>query len=185
MGRTALPRARPSRSVRAVPAVLADHLQNAPVAFALVVAAAAGFVVVGIRLSVIDWRTHRLPDRIVLPCYPAAALLLGSSAGAAGEWHRIPAMLGGGAALLAGFGVLHLLDRRGLGLGDVKLAGVLGLYLGFVGWHLVWWGPVLAVLLGGGWSAALVLLGRATPASHVAFGPFLVGGTALALAVLR
>lgn len=171
--------------MRAVPAVLADYLQNAPVAFALVVVAAAGFVVVGLRLSVIDWRTHRLPDRIVLPCYPAAFVLLAAAAGIAGEWHRIVGMAGGGAALVAGFAALHLLNRRGLGLGDVKLTGVLGLYLGFAGWHFVWWGPFLAVVLGGGWSIALVLLKRATLTSHVAFGPFLILGTALALAVLR
>jgi leader peptidase (prepilin peptidase)/N-methyltransferase len=168
-----------------VTTLLAGHLQNAPVAFALLAAACVGFLIAGVRLSVIDWRTHRLPDRIVLPSYPAAALLLGSAAGVSGEWHRILGMLGGAAALLVGFAVLHLVNRRGLGLGDVKLAGVLGLYLGFVGWPLVWWGPFLAVLLGGGWSIALVLLKRATLTSHVAFGPFLIIGTGLALAVLR
>lgn len=164
--------------------LLSDYLRHAPLAFALLAAACLGFLVVGVRLSVIDGRTHRLPDRIVLPSY-AAALLLGAAAGAAGEWYRIGTMLGGAAALLAGFAVLHLVNRQGLGLGDVKLAGVLGLYLGFVGWPSVWWGPFLAVLLGGGWSIALLLLRRATPASHIAFGPFLIAGTLLALAVLR
>ena len=165
--------------------LLADLLMNAPLAFAPLAIACVGFVVVGLRLSVIDWRTHRLPDRIVLPSYPAAALLLGAAAGTAGEWHRIVGMLGGAAAIFVGFALLHLVNRRGLGLGDVKLAGVLGLYLGFVGWPLVWWGPFLAVLLGGGWSIALILLKRATPSSHVAFGPFLIAGAGLALAVLR
>ena len=165
--------------------LLATFLQNAPVAFALLAVACVGLVVVGLQLTVIDWRTHRLPDRIVLPCYPAATVLLGTAAGAAGEWHRIVGMLGGTAAMFVGFAVLHLVNRRGLGLGDVKLAGVLGLYLGFVGWSLVWWGPFLAVLLGGGWSIALILLKRATASSHIAFGPFLIAGAGLALAVLR
>jgi leader peptidase (prepilin peptidase)/N-methyltransferase len=167
-----------------VTAVLADYLVQEPLAFALLTAALLGFLTVGGRLSVIDWRTHRLPDRIVLPSYPAAALLLGLAAGAAGEWYRVLGMIAGGAVLWIGFGALHLLSRRGLGFGDVKLAGLLGLYLGFAGGAELWWGPVFAVVLGGLWSLALVLAGRATPASPVAFGPFLIGGAALALAVL-
>jgi leader peptidase (prepilin peptidase)/N-methyltransferase len=167
-----------------VNAVLTDYLAQEPLAFALLAAALLGFVVVGGRLGVVDWRTHRLPDRIVLPAYPGAALLLGLAAGAAGEWHRILGMLAGGAVLWLGFGALHLLSRRGLGFGDVKLAGLLGLYLGFAGGAALWWGPFFAVVLGGLWSLALVLAGRATPESSVAFGPFLIGGAALALAVL-
>lgn len=166
-------------------AVLARYLQDAPVAAALLVLALIGFLLVGARLAVIDARTHRLPDRLVLPSYPAAALLLGAAAGVAGEWERLAVMLGGAAALLAGFAALHLVNRRGLGRGDVKLAGVLGLYLGFVGWPAVWWGPFLAVVLGGLWSLALVLARRGSLTSHIAFGPFLLAGTALALAVLR
>ncbi|WP_298253524.1 A24 family peptidase [uncultured Arthrobacter sp.] len=156
-----------------------------PVALVLLVAALLAFLVVGTRLSVIDWRTHRLPDRIVLPSYPAAILLLGGAAASAGEWPRIGGMLAGGAVLWAGFAVLHVLNRRGLGFGDVKLAGLLGLYLGFVGWGALWWGPFFGVLLGGLWSSALVITRRAGLRSSIAFGPFLILGTGLALAVLR
>ena len=164
--------------------VLADYLGREPVAFVLLAAALAGFVVVGARLSVIDWRTHRLPDRIVLPSYPAAVLLLGTAAGTAGDWQRIPGMLGGGAVLLVAFAALHLLHPQGLGFGDVKLAGLLGLYLGFAGWDELWRGPVLAVVLGGGWSLVLLAARRVTLRSAVAFGPFLVAGAALGLAGL-
>ncbi|TKV28371.1 prepilin peptidase [Arthrobacter sp. NamB2] len=166
-------------------AVLAAYLEEEPFAFVLLAVALAGFLAVGARLSVIDWRTHRLPDRIVLPSYPAAILLLAGSAGAAGEWHRVLGMLVGAALLWTGFAALHLLYRRGLGFGDVKLAGLLGLYLGFAGWPALWWGPFLAILLGGTWSVALVLARRATLGSSVAFGPFLVAGAGLTLAVLR
>ncbi|KQO01815.1 peptidase A24 [Arthrobacter sp. Leaf234] len=163
---------------------LAAYLGDAPVAFGLLVAALTAFMVVGVRLSVIDRRTHRLPNGIVLPSYPAAALLLSAAGGSAGEWHRVLGMLGGAAVLWLAFGALHLLYRQGLGFGDVKLAGLLGLYLGFAGWAAVWWGPFLALLLGGAWSLVLVVTRRATLRSTVAFGPFLVAGTALALAVL-
>ncbi|WP_434993018.1 prepilin peptidase [Arthrobacter sp. Ld5] len=165
-------------------AALADYLHGEPVAFVLLVAALAGFAVVGVRLGVIDWRTHRLPDRIVLPSYPAAVLLLGAAAATAGDWRRIAGMLGGGAILLVAFAALHLLHPPGLGLGDVKLAGLLGLYLGFAGWDGLWWGPFLAVVLGGAWSVLLLAARRATLSTSVAFGPFLIAGAALGLAVL-
>ncbi|AUZ86787.1 prepilin peptidase, partial [Arthrobacter agilis] len=60
--------------------VLSGYLGEEPVAFAFLALALAAFVVVGLRLGVIDWRTHRLPDRIVLPAYPAAVALLGAAA---------------------------------------------------------------------------------------------------------
>ncbi|WP_394249825.1 prepilin peptidase [Arthrobacter pityocampae] len=166
-------------------AALADYLGREPAAFVLLAAALAGFAVVGVRLSVIDWRTHRLPDRIVLPSYPAAILLLGAAAGIAGDWHRIAGMLGGGAVLLLAFAALHLLHPQGLGFGDVKLAGLLGLYLGFAGRAELWWGPFLALVLGGLWSVLLLATRRATLRTSVAFGPFLIAGAGVGLAVLR
>ncbi|TYC98954.1 prepilin peptidase [Arthrobacter echini] len=156
-----------------------------PVALVLLGVALLAFLVVGTRLSVIDWRTHRLPDRLVLPSYPAAILLLGGAAAVAGEWHRMVGVLAGGAVLWTGFAILHVLNRRGLGFGDVKLAGLLGLYLGFVGWGALWWGPFFGVVLGGLWSMALIVTRRAGLRSSIAFGPFLIAGAALALAVLR
>lgn len=165
-------------------AALADYLGERPVPFVLLSAALIAFLAVGASLSVIDWRTHRLPNRVVLPCYPAALLVLGAAAGTAGEWHRVLGMLAGGTVLWGAFAVLHLLHRRGIGFGDVKLAGLLGLYLGFAGWAEVWWGPFFAIVLGGAWSLVLLVRRRATLQSSIAFGPFLIAGAALAMAVL-
>jgi len=165
--------------------VLTAYWTEVPPAGFLLTVALAGFLGAGLVLSVIDARTHRLPNRIVLPSYPVAAVLLAAAAGLAGEWHRVLGMVVGCAVLWAGFELLHLLNRRGLGFGDVKLAGLLGIYLGFAGWQELWWGPCFAVLLGGLWSLGLVLTGRAGLGSAVAFGPFLILGAALAFAVLR
>ncbi|WDF34206.1 A24 family peptidase [Arthrobacter agilis] len=164
-------------------AVLVGYLGEQPVPFGLLALALAGFLIVGARLSVIDWRSHRLPDCIVLPSYPAALVVLGTAGAGAGDWDRVLGMLAGGAVLWLAFAALHLLYRQGLGFGDVKLAGLLGLYLGFAGWAQVWWGPFLALVLGGVWSVVLVAAGRATLRSSFAFGPFLIAGAALALAV--
>jgi leader peptidase (prepilin peptidase)/N-methyltransferase len=167
-----------------MPAVLSSYWEQSPPGFAALAAALALFAVVGVRLSVIDIRTHRLPNRIIFPSYPAAAVLLGAAAALAGEWFRLASMAGGAAALwLAYFGV-RTAYPAGMGFGDVKLAGLLGLYLGFAGWPFLVWGTFAAFLLGGLWGLGLVVSRRGTAASAIPFGPFMIGGAAVALGTL-
>ena len=137
---------------------------------------------VSVPLAVIDALSHRLPDRLTLPSYPIALALLGGAALTvpAGGQHFLHA-LAGLAACAAFYGVLWLISPASIGLGDVKLAGVLGLYLG-------WFGARAAVigLLGGFVLAAvvgviLIAARRATRKSHIPFGPFMLAAT---LAVL-
>ncbi|MBG6182830.1 leader peptidase (prepilin peptidase)/N-methyltransferase [Arthrobacter sp. CAN_A214] len=163
---------------------LADYRGDSPAAFLLLAAALAGFVAMGVRLSIIDARTHRLPNRMVLPCYPIAAVLLAGAALMAGEPHRVVSMAGGAAVLWVAYLALHLVPSAGLGFGDVKLGGLLGLYLGFGGWQLVVAGAAAGFVLGGLWSLLLVSGKRAGWHASVPFGPFLIGGAAIALAAL-
>ena len=88
-----------------------------------------------------------------------------------------------GLALFVGYLVLALVSPGGggLGLGDVKLAGVLGLLLGWVGWSpaIV---SVLAAFVIGGVIALILLLARcASRSSHIAFGPSMILGAWVAL----
>jgi leader peptidase (prepilin peptidase) / N-methyltransferase len=171
----------------------------APLAYWLVVLACAYFAVMAVRLTVIDVRQHRLPDRIVLPSYAVAGvLLLGAvavhavaapataavpEAGAAlfgGPGLRVVA---GGAALWLFYFLLRALYPPGMGFGDVKLAGVLGMYLGFLGWQHVLAGTFAAFLFGGLWSAGLLASRRATLKSSIPFGPFMLAGSAAAMLV--
>ena len=160
---------------------LVDYRADSPVALLLLAAALAGFVAMGVRLSVIDARTHRLPNRMILPCYPIAALLLSGAALTAGEPHRVVSMAGGAAVLWIAYLALHLARPAGLGFGDVKLGGLLGLYLGFGGWPLVVAGTAVGLVLGGLWSLLLVSVRRAGWHTPVPVGPFLIGGAAVAL----
>src|SRR5512135_1405834 len=90
--------------------------------------------VVGAVLAIIDVRQRRLPDRLTLPSYPIALALLGVAAAAlpGGGRHFLGALLGMGVALGL-FGGQAVIYPDGRGWGDVKLAGILGLYLGWLG----------------------------------------------------
>jgi leader peptidase (prepilin peptidase)/N-methyltransferase len=137
--------------------------------------------VVGVTLGVIDVDCHRLPDRLTLPSYPAGVILLGAASLA---HHDLPALARAGLAAAAVFAVFFLLafiSPSSLGFGDVKLAGLLGLYLGWLGWGVLLLGLVAGFTVGA--VAAIVLLtGRRVGwSSDVAFGPSLLAGALLAV----
>jgi len=68
-----------------------------------------------------------------------------------------------------------------MGFGDVKLAGVLGLYLGYLGWGEVVTGGFLGFLFGGVVGAALMVAQRAGRKSQIPFGPFMLAGALVAI----
>lgn len=172
--------------------------EAAPLAFWLVLAACAYFVVMAVRLTVIDVRHHLLPNRIVFPSYVVAGVLLAAAAvvpivsgawvlpegsDAAAALFGLPALriLAGGAVLWGFYFVLRLVYPPGMGFGDVKLAGVLGMYLGYLGWAHIFAGTFGAFLLGGLWSLALLAARRGTLKSSIPFGPFMLAGAAAAM----
>jgi leader peptidase (prepilin peptidase)/N-methyltransferase len=69
-----------------------------------------------------------------------------------------------------------------MGLGDVKLAGVLGMYLGYLGWAQLAVGVAGAFLLGGVFGIMLMLLGRAGRKTAVPFGPWMLLGAWIGIA---
>jgi leader peptidase (prepilin peptidase)/N-methyltransferase len=71
-----------------------------------------------------------------------------------------------------------------MGFGDVKLAGVLGMYLGFLGWGHVFAGTFAAFIFGGLWSLGLLVARRGTLQSAIPFGPFMLAGTAAAMLLI-
>ena len=68
-----------------------------------------------------------------------------------------------------------------MGFGDVKLAGVLGLYLGWLGWGEVIVGGFLGFLFGGVVGIALMVMGKAGRKSKIPFGPFMLAGALVAI----
>lgn len=147
---------------------------------ALVVAAAAGTA-----LFVVDVRTHRLPDALTLPATVTVGALLALAALAADDGAALARALAGAAALGGLYLLLHLAHRPGLGLGDVKLAPLVGLLAAWAGWTVWWAALVLPFVVGGVVALGLVVARRATRTTAIAFGPFMLVGTALALTAAR
>jgi leader peptidase (prepilin peptidase)/N-methyltransferase len=141
------------------------------------------FAAISIALTMIDLELKRLPNAIVLPSYPAAAALLVLASLGTGEWHRLLGAAIGCAALYVFYFVLVLIYPRGMGFGDVKLAGVLGLYLGWFGWEYTVVGAFFGFLLGGLVGLVLMVLGRAGRKTAIPFGPSMIVGAWLALVV--
>jgi leader peptidase (prepilin peptidase)/N-methyltransferase len=70
----------------------------------------------------------------------------------------------------------------GMGFGDVKLAGLLGGALAWLGWGSLLVGAFGAFLLGGVYAVALVVAGRAGRGSGIPFGPWMLLGAAVGVA---
>jgi leader peptidase (prepilin peptidase)/N-methyltransferase len=129
-----------------------------------------------IVLAVIDLDTFRLPFSIVAPSYPVAAALLGVASWAERDLPSAVRMLGGGVAMWGLYRLLHLIYPPGMGYGDVRLAGVLGLYLGWLGWGPLAVGTFMGFLTGGVVGIALIVVGRSKLKSHIPYGPYLLTG---------
>ena len=135
----------------------------------------------GIALAVIDLDVHRLPNAIVYPSYLVMAVLLTVAGVATGSIEPVVRAAVGGATLFAFFLALALASPKGMGLGDVKLAGVLGAALGFLSYPAVFVGTFAAFVLGGLAGAALILARRAGRGTLIPFGPAMVAGALIAL----
>ncbi|MFP7835070.1 prepilin peptidase [Marisediminicola sp. LYQ134] len=139
------------------------------------------FAAVSVALALIDLDTRRLPNVIVLPSWVVGVVLLGGASALAGEWDALIRSLIGAAALFVFYLVLALAVPRGMGLGDVKLAFVIGLHLAWIGWDALAVGAFGAFLLGGLFSLGLLASGRAGRKSGIPFGPWMILGAFLGI----
>ncbi len=139
---------------------------------------------VSVALAAIDLETQRLPNVLTLPSYLVGGGLLAVAAAVDGDVGRLLRAVEGMVALYAFYFVIcYATAGKGMGFGDVKLAGLLGLYLGWLGWPELLVGAFAAHLLGGVVAVWLVARGGASRKTRVPFGPFLVAGALVALLV--
>jgi leader peptidase (prepilin peptidase)/N-methyltransferase len=133
---------------------------------------------VAISLAMIDLDVMRLPNKIVLPSYAVASALLVPVSLTTGD----PAdLLRGLVAACLMYLLYRVLAVWGMGGGDVKLAPLLGFYLGWLGWSAVMVGAFAGFLLGGLVGGVLLALRRASRKSRIPFGPYMLAGAFLAV----
>ena len=136
---------------------------------------------VGLALALIDLDCKRLPDALTLPSYPVAAVLLGGAALLGSDSGDYATALLGGLAMFALYFALAFAYPAGMGFGDVKLAGVLGMYLGWLGWGAWAVGTFLGFTLGGVFGIGLILVKKGGRKTAVPFGPFMLLGVLIAV----
>jgi leader peptidase (prepilin peptidase) / N-methyltransferase len=144
------------------------------------------FITAAVALSAIDLDVSRLPDAIVGGALIVSVPLITLASVLEGNAERIRYAIGGSAFYFVFLLVAHYVHPRGMGFGDVKLAALLGLYVG-------WLAPsgltvvvlVLYAMLAGfvvGSLAGMVLLAVRGRSHHYPFGPFLIGGAMVVMA---
>lgn len=124
-------------------------------------------------VAIIDARTQRIPNRLTYPLTPVLLVLLGLASVANGEPGWLLRAFLGGLVAFSGLLALALISPQGIGMGDVKLAGFVGIGLGYLGWGHVVVGVFGAFALGG--VVAIVLLATRLRGRRdlIPFGPYL------------
>jgi leader peptidase (prepilin peptidase)/N-methyltransferase len=138
---------------------------------------------VGLALALIDLDVKRLPDALTLPSYAVGAVLLAIPAVVDHNGHGLLRAALGGAAMYALYFALCFAYPAGMGFGDVKLSGVLGMYTAWLGWDVWGAGLLLGFLFGGVFGIGIVLLRKGGRKTAVPFGPFMMLGVLVALLV--
>jgi leader peptidase (prepilin peptidase) / N-methyltransferase len=141
--------------------------------------AAVAFLAVLLALSLIDLERKILPNRIVYPsliAFPAYLLVARAAGAPVGLVDAVIGFLAYGGMML----FVAILSPAGMGMGDVKLAALIGLVIGAIDLPSVAVAGGLAILLGGIGAVAALAAGKGRK-SAVPFGPFLAAGAALAL----
>jgi leader peptidase (prepilin peptidase)/N-methyltransferase len=132
-------------------------------------------------LSLIDLQHKLIPSRLLYPFLALGVVLIGLAAAAGprgfGAFGRAA---GAGAISFTVFNLIHLVSPGGMGYGDVRLSGLIGLHLGYLGWGRVYAGFLLGFLLGALVGITLMALGKAGRKTAIPFGPFMAVGAVLA-----
>jgi leader peptidase (prepilin peptidase)/N-methyltransferase len=134
-----------------------------------------------VALAAIDLDVRRLPNVLVLPAYPVLAVLLGVAAAVRDDWGALARAGIGAVALFAIFLVIRTVSPAGMGFGDVKLAGVVGMLLGYLSWAALVVGAFAGFFLGAVIGVIVIATGAGGRKTAVPFGPFMVVGALAAL----
>jgi leader peptidase (prepilin peptidase)/N-methyltransferase len=178
--------ARPSARRVVLTVLLLGALLTGALLFAGLRPATVGFAWAGgaaVVLASVDLLAHRLPDRVTFPAYGVCALAFTVDAVVLDAWGPSVRAFVAAAAAFAVAVAAAAVSPEGLGLGDVKLLGLLGLVLGWAGWGVLLAGVFLGLVAGAVVSMFLLVTRRAGWRTALPFGPPLLAGAVLALAL--
>ncbi|WAH96120.1 prepilin peptidase [Arthrobacter sp. MMS18-M83] len=164
----------PSRAIRittAVATAVVFSLLTLRFSFSPTLAAYLLLGVLAVQLSRVDVAHHLLPNPLVLLLLAAGLGLLTMSAALTLDWSGLVRAAASAVILFLGYLILGLISPGGLGMGDVKLAAPLGMYLGYLGWSQVFYGGLLGFVVGGVMTVLMLRLKRGIKPAEVAHGP--------------
>ncbi|TFH54912.1 prepilin peptidase [Glutamicibacter arilaitensis] len=159
--------------------------QESPVSAALVLLQLACFLGFGVLLAKQDMATHRLPNRLVASWLAASLAVIALLGIFRSDLHGVLMGLLGLLLLGGGYLLLTLASGGAMGMGDVKLAGVLGLNHGYYSLPSLFFATLLAFVLATLWVIGGVVARKLTLKSAVPFGPFMLIGSFIALLMAR
>jgi len=134
--------------------------------------------VLGVQLARIDVALHLLPNPLVLMLLAGGLLLLLVPEIFSRQFDDLLRAALGALILFAGYLILGLISPGGIGMGDVKLAAPVGLYLGYLGWTHLLYGVLIGFVLNG--VVTMIVLSRKgrNRATEVPHGPSMLGAVA-------
>ena len=136
-----------------------------------------------VEQSIIDYATHRLPRGVTFRAAIIGGPLLTLAAINHDDNGRIGVMFASFIVTLALFAMLSAFSKGGIGGGDVRLAPVLAMFLGWLGASHVYIGLGSGFILGGVVATGMLVTRRASASTRIAFGPYLCIGAVGALFV--
>ncbi|MGH2830091.1 MAG: prepilin peptidase, partial [Actinomycetota bacterium] len=121
-------------------------------------------------LSVVDLERRLIPNRILYPALGIGGVLIAIAAATGPGWGTFGRAVAAGLVSFAVFNVIHLVSPAGMGYGDVRLSGLIGFHLGYLGWGRVYAGFLVGFLVGSVAGIGLMLAGKAGRKTAVPFG---------------
>lgn len=140
-----------------------------------------GFGITTLAVTLTDIDHQLIPNRILYPGFVASGSLLAVGAIAEGQGHALAVAGGAAITYFVFLLIVALIAPDGFGMGDVKLALLLGLFLGYDGWDVLVVGFSVGILLGGAAAVLLLIFTRRGRKAKFAYGPSMVAGAWIGL----
>jgi len=132
-------------------------------------------------ISVIDLEHLIVPNRVLYPALAASVPLLLLAAAAGDDWGALRRAAIGGLAAFGALFLVHIVSPRGMGFGDVRLAGLIGVYEGWLGVGHIFLALFLGFVLGALVGVGLIVAGHKGRRDAIPFGPFMAAGAVIAV----